>query len=62
VQQVGAARLRIDIELETDPTVAVGDLEDHPRLEVVRALPAVLVPTAAAVLKTTLACVLDVGD
>ena len=25
------------IELELDPVVAVGDLEDHPRLEVVRA-------------------------
>jgi hypothetical protein len=53
--------LRIDVELETDRTVAVGDLEDHPRLEVVRALLAVLVLAAAAVLKTTLARVLDVG-
>src|SRR6185295_5301041 len=60
VQRVGAARLRIDVELESDPIGAVGNLEDHPRLEVVRAGSAVLV--VAVVLQATLARVLDVGD
>ena len=37
VQRVVAASRRVDVELELDPIVAVGDLEDHPRLEVARA-------------------------
>src|SRR5262245_3824071 len=52
VQRVGPAGLRIDVELELDPVRAVGDLEDHPRLEVVRlvvgaAVAVVLLETAA---------------
>src|SRR5205823_3182384 len=53
---------RVEVELERDPIVAVGQLEEHPRLEVVRALRALGGVAAAVAPKITLARVLDVRD
>lgn len=62
VQRVLAPCNRVEVELERDPIVAVGQLEKHPRLEVARALGALGVVAAIVALKTTLARVLDVRD
>jgi len=57
VQRVGATRFRVDVELEIDAVVAVRDLEDRPRLEVVRSLVVVVVAVGASP-RTALARVL----
>ena len=55
-----ATRCRVDVEREIDRVVAVGDLENHPRLEVLRA-PIALAPRSRRPLaESRERCVLDV--
>ena len=59
VQRVGPTLERVDVELERDVPMAIGDLERHPRLEVLRAAAAAVVAVRGAS-KVTLRRVLDV--
>src|SRR3954469_6086395 len=61
VQRVDASCLRVELELEHDPIVAVGQLENHPRLEVERAPRALGVVAPVVPLEAALTRVLHVG-
>src|SRR6185436_16706894 len=60
VQRVGATVERVDVELERNVPMAVGDLERHPRLEVLRAAVAAVIAVRGS-RKATFGRVLDVS-
>jgi hypothetical protein len=62
VQRVRTCRLRVDVELELDPARAVGQLEDHPRLEVVRTVRAPRIVTVVVADEATVTRVFDVRE